>query len=207
MKKIYCVFLVSFFFLSCAPQHNFYLKTTVNPSRSNVKIAVISENWDYYWVSAFAYRSLITELMDVGFKVVERSNLLRILDEQKLQNSGLVENNEKLLFEMHTLDKTSIAKFGKVLGVDKLVLVYVVPSGRKLNMATIRMVDVESAVVLTSTTIIIPTRGEDVDVIMKQVAYDMAESIRTRKKIVRNKLFGDNVNRKKGDSFLKKMFR
>ena len=207
MKKIYFVLLLSIFIINCAPQHHFYLKTVVNPSHSKVKVAVLPENWDYYWVSAFAYRSLITELMDVGFKVIERSNLVSILNEQKLQNSGLVEDRENFLYETRTLDRIKIAKLGKLLGVDKLVLIYVVPSGRKLNMATIRMVDVESSVVLTSTTVIIPTKGEDVDVIMKQVASDIAESIRTRKKIIRRKLFGENQNRKKGDNFLDKIFR
>ena len=192
----------------CAQQRsNYYIKTVPSPKQHITNIAIIPENWDTFWISSFAYRALITELMDVGFSVIERSNLVSIFEEQSLQQSGLLKTEEEIKsFETRTLDKTSIAKLGKMLGVEKLLLIYVVPTGRQLHMATIRLVDVETARILTSTTVITPDDGQDADVIMKQVAIDIADVIKNQEKIERNNLFTEpNYLREKGDALLNKL--
>ncbi|MBC8197035.1 MAG: hypothetical protein H8E60_04020 [Candidatus Marinimicrobia bacterium] len=216
MKKIFITVIMTILFTGCATQRsNYYIKTVPTPKKSISNIAIIPENWDSYWISSFAYRALITELMDVGFNVIERSNLVSIIEEQSLQQSGLIkgEEEESKSFETRTLDKTSIAKLGEMLGVEKLLLIYVVPSGRQLHMATIRLVDVETAKILSSTTVITPDNGQDVDIIMQQVAVDIVEVINNKETIVRNKLFTEttssgsqtaNAMRKKGENFLNK---
>ena len=138
-----------------------------------------------------------------------------LIEEQSLQQSGLIKGEEESKsFETRTLDKTSIAKLGQMLGVEKLLLIYVVPSGRQLHMATIRLVDVETAKILSSTTVITPDTGQDVDIIMQQVAIDIVEVINNKETIVRNKLFTEtqssvtsspNDLRKKGNNFLNKL--
>ncbi len=169
MKKFYLILITFLILANCAPAPKYYIKTVPNPSRYFSKIAVIPENWDTFWISSFAYRALITELMDVGFNVIERSNLEAILGEQQLQQSGLIEIKEdkNVNFQTYTLDKNKITEIGRLLGVNNLILVYIVPTGRKIHLGTVRLVDVETGKVLTSTTFVAPFNGEDTDIVMK----------------------------------------
>jgi hypothetical protein len=181
---------------------DYYIKTVPSQKNYIAKVAMIQENWDNYWVSSISYRSLITELMDVGFKVIEMENLDKILDEQKRQYSGLVDDSKDELESNDTgfLNKTTIAQIGKMLDVEYLIPVYVMPSNRKVNMATVRLVSVETGEVITSTTIVTPLLGKDVDIVMKQVALDMGESFIEKKKVLRKQLFGtNNVTQSNGD--------
>ena len=184
---------------SCSYQpDNYYIKTSVTPSGSayneKLKVAVISENLDNWWTTSVAHRVLITELMDAGFTVVERSNLDNILKEQRLSSaSGLIKNDDEEKNssgkESYVLDKNSISEIGEMLGVKKLILVYVVPNwNNKISLCTVRLVDVLSGKIQTSTTIHAPLSGKDIDLIMKQVANDMMSAYKTGKNIVRNKL-------------------
>ena len=194
MKKV--LLLLVLFFVGCASNRtNYYMKTSVSPD-SNLKVAVINENADTWWVSSVAYRVLITELMHVGFKVIERTNLEHIIKEQKLTNTigrSLKEtedsNESTEMYITSTLDKNTIKEIGSMLGVDKLIVTYVVPNrGHKVTFCTIRLIDVYSGEVLTSTTIYSPMEGTSVDIIMKQAAYDIMQSYKTGKNIIRNKL-------------------
>lgn len=204
MKKCFWNMLILSFF-SCSPSRiDFYIKTVPTQKNYIASVAVIQENWDNFWISGIAYRALITELMDVGFKVVEMENLDIILDEQRRQYSGLVDDNDdeniKDSEDTGFLNKTTISEIGNMLGVKYLIPIYVVPTGRKVNMATLRLVSVETGEVITSTTIATPTLGRDVDVVMKQVALDMGESFTKSEKIIRAQLYGvNNVEKSNGD--------
>lgn len=141
---------------------NFYLKTVAAKDAkitSDMKIAVIPENWYWLGVSNFLPRALVTEFMDLGFTVVERSQLEEVFKELKLDASGAVKEDEKKKTEQGTdfaiLDKTSIKKLGELLGVNALLVTYIVPSyNNDVNQATFRLVDVETAQVLFSVTFI-----------------------------------------------------
>ena len=214
MKKIKLISILMLI-VSCSTQ-KYYIKTSVSPE-SNIKVAIINENIDSWWVSSISYRVLITELMDAGFKVIERTNLENIIKEQKLTSSGLStsenENDETSKnYISSILDKNSIKEIGNMLGVDKLIITYVVPNrDRKIGICTIRLVEVFSGEILTSTTVFAPMEGSNIDVIMKQVANDMMEAYKTGKRIIRNELelneggledndFKENIFRKKVDS-------
>ena len=214
MKKLILLSILMFI-VSCSTQ-KYYIKTSVSPE-SNIKVAIINENIDSWWVSSISYRVLITELMDAGFKVIERTNLENIIKEQKLTSSGLStsenENDETSKnYISSILDKNSIKEIGNMLGVDKLIITYVVPNrDRKIGICTIRLVEVFSGEILTSTTVFAPMEGSNIDVIMKQVANDMMEAYKTGKRIIRNELelneggledndFKENIFRKKVDS-------
>ncbi len=206
MKKYlrnYLFGIVVLSFFGCSPSRiDFYIKTVPTEKNYIASVAVIQENWDNFWVSSIAYRALITELMDVGFKVVEMENLDIILDEQRRQYSGLVDEDENDNDSKDTgfLNKTTISEIGKMLGVQYIVPIYVVPSGRKINMATLRLVSVETGEIVTSTTIATPTLGRDVDIVMKQVALDIGESFTKNEKIIRAKLYGvNNILKSDGD--------
>ena len=211
MKKI-AVLMILLVLIGCK-RTEYYIKTVVPPKTKTLNIVVIPENWDTWWATSFAYRALITELIDAGFTVIERSNLITILEELKLQHTGFVkEQGEKIKekrkerrsYEINPLDRTSIKKFGEMLGADALLLVYVVPHFRDIHMATFRLVDVGTAKVLTSTTVVTP-EGQDVDIIMKQVAIDIKEAFDKNKRVLRKKLFikrGKTNIREKGDRIL-----
>ena len=194
MKKIIIPIILMLF--GCAPTTtNYYIKTSVSPD-SNIKVAVINENADSWWVSSIAYRTLITELMDVGFKVIERTNLEQIIKEQKLTtSSGLSDGEDETTKEYisSVLDKNTIKEIGNMLGVDKLIVTYVVPNRNlKMSLCTIRLVDVFSGEVLTSTTIYAPLKGSSIDLLMKQAANDIMEAYKNGKGIVRDELSIEN---------------
>ena len=207
MKQKLLYITIILFVIGCA-KTNYYIKTTTSPD-SNIKVAVINENTDPYWVTSIAYRTLITELMDVGFKVVERTNLQKIIVEQNMTSKGLIKESDA---ENHTehimsvLDKNNIKELGSMLGVDKLIVIYAVPSSNlKISICTIRLVDVFSAEVLTSTTIYAPLTGSialgsSIDVLMKQAANDIMEAYKSGEKIIRNKLSIDQSNKSRETS-------
>ena len=56
MKK--ALFTLVLFLIGCEPRHSYYIKTVVSPKKTITNIAVIPENWDTYWISSFAYRSI-----------------------------------------------------------------------------------------------------------------------------------------------------
>ena len=208
MKKLIFI-LVSILITSCAT-HKYYIKTSVSPD-SNIKVAVINENADSWWVSSIAYRTLITELMDVGFKVIERTNLEQINKEQKLTtSSGLTdkENETTKEYISSVLDKNTIKEIGNMLGVDKLIVTYVVPNRNlKISLCTIRLVNDFSGEVLTSTTIYAHLKGSSVDVIMKQAANDIMEAYKSGKKIIRNELDLETPTTNSMDRLKESLFR
>jgi hypothetical protein len=206
--------LTVLFFIGCgvAPSTNYYIKTVPAPKEPITSLAIIPENYGIFWAPSISHRALVTELMDVGFRIVERSNLFSIIEEQKLQVSGLVDDEIKSNnIESRTLDRNSILELGKILAVDHLLLVYIVPSNRDVHMATFRLVEVQTADVITSTTIIAPSSGAEVDIIMKQVALDIAEVYSEKKRIIHNRLFDNfqekstipNLKREEGDKKIK----
>jgi len=143
---------------------DFYLKTIAAKDAkitSETKIAVIPENWYWFGVSNFLPRALITEFMDLGFTVVERAQLEEIFQELKLNASGAIKDDEKKKTgqggDFAVLDKASIKKIGELLGVNALLLTYIIPTSRDekdVSQATFRLVDVETAQVLFSVTFI-----------------------------------------------------
>lgn len=142
---------------------NFYLKTVAAKDAtisSDMKIAVIPENWYWLGVSNFLPRALVTEFMDLGFTVVERSQLEEVFKELRFGASGATqeENAQKQDKGMSfaVLDKTSIKKVGEMLGVNALLISYIVPGNNEnvVSQATFRLVDVETAQVLFSVTFI-----------------------------------------------------
>lgn len=170
MKKKIVIFLgipfLCFILQGCTG--NFYLKAVAAKDAkitADIKIAVVPENWYWLGVSNFLPRALITEFMDLGFTVVERSQLEKIFEELKIDVSGAVKDTEKKREEqgldLGVLDKTSIRKIGELLGVNAILLSYIVPSSSdEVSKATFRLVDVETAQVLFSITFINGVHGD-----------------------------------------------
>lgn len=93
--------------------------------------------------------NIALELMNLGFQVIERADLEKVLSEQKLQMSGL-------------LDSSTAAKIGKMVGVDAVVLGSMTTIRKEtgsgtyitvISNATARVVGVEKADVLMMVTI------------------------------------------------------
>lgn len=179
IKKFFIVFFVCSVLGCVSPgTGKFYMKTVKAKNANitnNVKIAVLPENWYWTGVSNFLPRALITEFLDLGFEVVERTQLERLFEEMKLDYSGAVKDRKEARMEggnFETLDKTSLKKMGELLGVNALLITYIVPtfsssmkssdkgaewsSGESISQATFRLVDIETAKVLFSITVINP---------------------------------------------------
>lgn len=92
--------------------------------------------------------NIALEFMKLGFEVIERSSLDRVLSEQNLQMSGLA-------------DPVTAAKVGKILGIDAIVLGNLTTRQRYetgtmvsvVSNATIKIVGVEQGKVLTIVTL------------------------------------------------------
>jgi len=184
-------------FLSGCATQKFYMKTIKSKNTqitNNIKIAVIPENW--YWVGTpnFLPRALITEFLDLGFTVVERSQLERIFSEVKLDLSGAVKDEQTKRktaegIEFGVLDKTSIKKTGELLGVDALLITYIVPTyDDNIDKATFRLVNSETAQVLFSITVINnKTDIVAVDKIIETISANIKQLLEGKEKILSKK--------------------
>ena len=186
MKK-FCVLALGLAFLPGCSSSNFYLKSVAAKDvkiTANMKIAVIPENRYWLDVSNFLPRALVTEFMDLGFTVLERSQLEEVFKELKLNASGAVSEAEKNKSEQDwsgaILDKTSIKKIGELLGVDALLVTYIVPTRDDgISKATFRLVDVQTAQVLFSTTFINSSGGKkgNSPAPVKEIIEDISRSV------------------------------
>ncbi len=101
---------------------------------------------------------MINELVNLRrFKVIERSALDKIISEQKIQASGIVD------------DKTAV-KLGKMTGADALVVGNISYTGKNLKISA-RLVDVETGETLAAHDVNADTSSQDVvDFAVKNVA-------------------------------------
>lgn len=117
---------------------------------------------------------IVAELDETGaFEVMERSAVARVLEEQKFGSSGVV-------------DTDTVTSIGKLLGVDGVVVGEVVAFGADKKLfgkaasigVNIRIVDVESAKVVFSDSIIVNTTksesGEDKQAMLSRVSQEVA---------------------------------
>lgn len=160
---------------------------------NNLKIAVIPENWYWKGVSSFLPRALITEFIDLGFTVIERSQLEALFGELKLDLSGVIK--EKGVVDIEILDKTSIKKMGEMLGVDALLLTYIIPTSQdNISKATFRLVDVGTAKVLFSITLINPKNLESIPVrtIIDAISSNIEQVLNGKGKIITEPTLGSD---------------
>lgn len=186
MKKGYNLGILSFLFFSlvlssCGPTHNFYMKSVVSPSaviNTKMKIAIIPEN--LYWLGSpnFFPRALITELLDIGFEVIERTQLEKILGETVLEQKGVTKGDTQKGRDVSILDKNSIKKLGELLGVDALLITYIIPNHNdNIAKATFRLVDIQTGKVIFSTTFVNRATGSD-EVSIEKLLPIVAEHIK-----------------------------
>ncbi len=186
MEKSFSFKSISFLSLvlilsGCATSGSFYMKTVKYrhaPLTNKMKIAVIPENW-YWSVSSFLPRALITEFMDLGFVVIERSQLERILKEIKLEQTGVVKGKKEKpkdeVVNFDVFDKRSIKKLGEILGVDAFLVTYVIPTySGNVSKATFRLVHTETSKVLFSTTFIQDNKSPvPIKTVIRTIAQDV----------------------------------
>lgn len=118
------------------------LGTSAHADFKKTKIAVVDfslqgENFETEDMGKIVAEWFITALVKVGrFEVVERSMLQKIIEEQKLALSGLV-------------DASTATQLGKVLGV-KIVITGSVMKLQNITEINARIIDVESASIITA---------------------------------------------------------
>ena len=159
---------------------------------NEMKIAVIPENW-YWSVSSFLPRALITEFMDLGFVVIERSQLENILKEMKLEQTGVIKEKKEItsdkVFDLEVFDKRSIKKLGEILGVDAFLVTYVIPTyAGDVSKATFRLVHTETSKVLFSTTFIQDDKGPiPIRIVIETIAQDIKLLLEGNDKVITKK--------------------
>ena len=155
MKKIIAIFTLFFLFTGCytinkinSDFNSKELSVIVSPNfnfNKHKKLAVMpfkGRAYDtlqapYFIVEEQISDMFATQLMGVGFSIVERTQLQRILSELQLSTSGL-------------LSKSDLNKIGKLMDVDILVMGNL--DKNKFNLsyqtATVKFIDVETGEVL-----------------------------------------------------------
>ncbi|MCE5263310.1 MAG: CsgG/HfaB family protein [Deltaproteobacteria bacterium] len=155
MKKVIAIFTVVFLLTGC---YTIYKKNSdfsskelsvmVSPNfdfNKQKKLAVMTFKGKAYDAAKAPYfveeeqisDMLATRLMGIGFSIVERTQLERILSEQKLSASGL-------------LSKSDINKIGKLMDVDMLVMGNLDKNSFNTlyQTATVKFIDIETGEVL-----------------------------------------------------------
>jgi hypothetical protein len=155
MKKIIAIFTMIFLLTGCytiykknSDFNSKELSVIVSPNfnlNKHEKLAIIpfkGKAYDTLQAPYFIAEEQIsdmfaTRLMDVGFSIVERTQLQGILSEQKLSASGL-------------LSKSDINKIGKLLDVDILVMGNLDKNtfNTSYQTATVKFIDIETGEVL-----------------------------------------------------------
>lgn len=202
MRVKLLVMVVGLFLIcGCVTRQN-YIKMSVSDNIKKLppKIAIIQENWDNWWVSDFVPKALITELVGVDVKIIERTQLVTILKELKFQRSGAVKGEEEIenkSISINPLDKENIKKLGQIWGVDAMLMVYVVPEVEKrgIDMATFRLIDVETSEVILSITVTTDWRRNEITDILSDVAENIKKAfekeITTIEELLKDKKYYD----------------
>jgi len=186
MKRKILLFLLSVF-ISCS-NYNYFIKTVPVPTKPLFKVAVINENFDSYWVSQYTFRALITELMDEKIAVIERTQLQKLLDEKELEQAGISEKSDDQKTFIYTfLDKHEIKKLGQLWGVDHIITIFIVPHGRELHMGTVRLINVNSGKIITSTTFELQ-RAQYAQKVLKKIANSIVNSLKNQDTIIDSKV-------------------
>jgi TolB-like protein len=116
----------------------------------------------------FLAEELTTQLFLVSpgrFEVVERRQLARVLDEQKLTMTGLI-------------DASTLASVGKILGIEALVTGSITDLGNEVKINA-RLIGVETARVFAVSATRIPNVGTVKELISKHVPMTQAQAART----------------------------
>ena len=103
MKKSVFIVCLLFIFSGCTSSY-FYMKGVRAKDSiitNNFRVAVIQENWGYGGVSNFIPRALITEFLELGFTVVERSQLEKILKDKGIKQVWLAREIRKSPAELN----------------------------------------------------------------------------------------------------------
>lgn len=144
---------------------------TVNDLQKVKRIAVVIGTESH--LANIMADNIALELMNLGFQVIERASLNKILSEHELGMTGL-------------LDTVTVAKAGKILGVDAVVLGNVTTSQKTevssgfmevISNATMRVVEVEQGNVLIMVTLSYK-KGQKPTEAAKTMATALAEKLK-----------------------------
>jgi len=109
LKRFISGILVLFILAGCSSSIKTVVKKDIISSKKYKNVAVIPFNGPMPKVGEALADSFIVEVMDIGFDVIERSQLDKILEEQKISTTGLI-------------DTETVHQIGKIAGVDMIVL-------------------------------------------------------------------------------------
>jgi len=165
-----------------------FLKTALSkdaPLPKDSKVAVLGEG-------GFLATALVTELLDLHYSVIERTQVGAVMREQALAREGLIHEESRSViqggdssltkFDRQFLNKDDIMKLGSLMGVDAFVLYHLTPyeyqwANHSFGAVTVRWVNAKDADIMFSLTFIngIGGTGEQTDA---QVLYDIQKGFR-----------------------------
>ena len=122
-------------------------------------IGGVSHTWGEGFTEVF--RTQLAEQKD--YKVVERAQLQKVLEEQELSSSTLVDEN-------------SAAKFGKILGANYVVTGSVI-SQETGNIINVRFINVEKGTVELARSIEV-AEGEGLNQICKRIVQEISDNLK-----------------------------
>ena len=142
-------------------EKEFYnFKTTFKAKDHLATIAVIPENWPNDTENLLSHGSLVTELIEKGFRVIATNNLY-----------GMLPFNGKL----KDLD---LKELKKRMGVDAIIIYKT--SGDSINKAFFRLVDTQTSEILVANSVIMPKSIKD-EILFKTIASEISETFRLKK--------------------------
>ncbi|OGS45170.1 MAG: hypothetical protein A2539_08945 [Elusimicrobia bacterium RIFOXYD2_FULL_34_15] len=156
MKKIFCLFVLYLIPVQL---------TFAGPKQKAMSVAMfenITNNKEYDWIGTGFAETITSKIINIkSITVVERTKLFDILKEQKLQLSGLVDNN-------------TAVKVGNLLAAQFVVVGSFQILGENLNVAA-RIVNVATAQIEKSATV--EGKLEDIFGLQEKLIFEIANAI------------------------------
>lgn len=107
---------------------------------------------------------LATEMLGLGFRVIERNRIEAALEEQKLSLSGI-------------LERSDYGALGKIANLDAMFIFLAKYDGQKIDSCILKLIDIKTGEVLLSTNYD-SSRGEDMRHTVASIARSMENQLR-----------------------------
>jgi len=132
--KMFLPIMICLNLSSCVPPA---ITTNANPNYNKAKIKSITVLDISEPQNIFA-DILATEMLGLGYKLIERSQLNKLLSEQKLSLGGILKNQDYY-------------KIGEITNIDAIVLVSAKIEKNMIMYAVVKMIDISTGEVICST--------------------------------------------------------
>ena len=135
MKKL--ILLSILLIVGCASTNIITAVSPIFSTEKYLKIAIPTKHLPQHALDLAFYDAVEIQLIRLGFIVINRDQIDRIMEEQKLSHSGII-------------DESTAVELGQLLGVDSIVLLKHSREKDGTKSASIKFVDVNNGMMLLS---------------------------------------------------------